>query len=184
MTGEHGPDPEDSDYAYDPNDAEDDPDADNPCRESQKPGLYLYIAIALLGCAVLLVVILNIPAIQASAGTTLTTTPWQLSSLANPGGNLSPANQGIVARFGRDGRLGGNAGCNDYSATYTTYNYAIEISPPVTSLKSCPAPGVMDNETLYLQNLAIAKEFRVNAGQLRLYDRNGTPLLAFVSAES
>jgi heat shock protein HslJ len=184
MEGEHEPDlPEDAGTVYDGDDTEDTEDTGNPCRESQKPTLYLYIAIALLGCAVLLVVFLNIPAITASAGTTMTSTPWQLASLANASGGLEPAGTAAVTiRFGTDGRLGGNAGCNDYSATYTTHNYAIAITPPVTSLKYCPAPGVMDTETLYLRNLAAATEFRVSDEQLKLYNRTGTPVLVFAPA--
>ena len=50
---------------YDPEIPE---DGENPCREPQKFGLYFYFAIALLGCLAFMVVFVNVPAIQATAG--------------------------------------------------------------------------------------------------------------------
>jgi len=152
----------------------------NPARESQKKGLYFYFAVALLGCLIFLVVFVNFPAMQASAGTTMTRTGWQLQACANTSGGMEPAaGQNITARFERDGKLSGFAGCNYYSATYTTTNYAIHISPAATSRKYCAEPGVMALETVYLANLNAATEFRVTDDALKLYNRTGKPLLAF-----
>ncbi|WP_321504440.1 META domain-containing protein [uncultured Methanoregula sp.] len=174
MTGEYDPDiPDDADDEY----------TNNPCRESQKPGLYLYIGIALLGCLVFLVVIVNIPGIEASAGMTMTRTSWQLQTYADASGGMDPViSPNITARFGKDGRLIGFAGCNDYIATYSTTNYAIQISPPATSLRQCPEPGVTALETLYLKDLGAATEFRVTDEALKLYNKTGQPLLVFVPA--
>ncbi|MFA4877831.1 MAG: META domain-containing protein [Methanoregula sp.] len=175
MSGEHKPD-----LPEIPDDTDED-DGDNPCRESQKRGLYFYFAVALLGCLVLLVVFVNIPLIQASAGATMTRTSWQLQSYANASGGMQPATgPNITARFSGDSRITGFAGCNDYIATYTTENYAISISPSATTRNTCGEPGMMALETLYLQDLDNSTEFRVTQTALKLYDRTGKPLLLFV----
>lgn len=168
---------------YDPeSDADANPsvDKDNPCREVPKRGLYFYFAVALMGCLIFLVVFVNVPAMRASAGGTMTTTGWQLQSIANSSGGMEPAGDpAITARFGRDGRLSGFAGCNEYSATYTTNDYAIRITNTVTSLKYCPGPGVMEQETLYLKNLNATTEFRVTDEVLKFYNKTGKPVLAY-----
>jgi len=166
------------DVDYDPDIPE---DGENPCREPAKFGLYFYFAIALLGCLAFMVVFVNVPAIQATAGTTITKTSWQLQSVANASGGMEPVgSRNITARFGTGGQLSGFTGCNIYSATYTTSNYALQISPPATSMKYCPEPGVMGQETTYLNNLNATTEFRVSGEALKLYNKTGSPLLAYV----
>jgi heat shock protein HslJ len=146
-------------------------------------GPYLYFAIGLLCILIFLVVFVNFPAMQASAGATMTKNAWQLQTIANASGGMEPAGSPLVtARFGRDGRLEGFAGCNEYRATYTTYNYAINITPPATSLRQCGEAGVMERETAYLDRLGSAAEFRVTDEVLKLYDRNGRPLLGYGAA--
>jgi len=157
-------------------------DTDNPCREVPKRGWYFYFALALMGCLIFLVVFVNVPAMRASAGGTMTTTGWQLQSIANSSGEMEPAGDPVItARFGRDGRISGFAGCNEYSATYTTNDYAIRITSPVTSLKYCPDPGVMEQETRYLKNLNATTEFRVTDEALKFYNKTGKPVLAYTS---
>jgi heat shock protein HslJ len=175
----------DADYDPDIPEDEETDDEGSPARESQKKGLYFYFAFALLGCLVFLVIFVNIPAMQASAGTVMTKTGWQLQSYADTGGGLVPAGSpDITARFGRDGQLTGFAGCNEYTATYTTENYAITINPPATTMKYCPGPGVMDRETAYLNNLNATTEFRVSGTALKLYNKTGNPLLAYSAGTS
>ncbi|MFA4860994.1 META domain-containing protein [Methanoregula sp.] len=160
-------------------------DTDNPCQEPQKRGWFFYFAILLMGILIFLVVFVNVPAMQSSAGTTITRTGWQLQSIANTSGGMEPTGDtGITVRFTRDGMLSGFAGCNEYRATYTTHNYAITITTPATSRKYCPEPGVMERETLYLENLNTTTEFRVTDEALKLYNKTGKPVLAYTTLPS
>jgi heat shock protein HslJ len=175
------------DAEYDPDILQDSDtdDEGSPARESQKKGLYFYFAFILLGCLVFLVIFVNIPAMKASAGTMMTKTVWQLQLYTDAGGGLVPAGSpDITARFGRDGQLTGFAGCNEYTATYTTDNYAIRINPPATTMKQCPGPGVMERETAYLANLNATTEFRVTGTALKLYNKTGNPVLAYRAGTS
>lgn len=140
-----------------------------------------YAALALVGVLVLLIVVMNVPGIRASAGITLTQSNWTLQSYADPTGGLVPAMSGtrVTARFGSDGRMSGSAGCNQYAASYTTKDFAIAISPAATTMMYCENTNVMQQESAYIKDLAKAVELRVSESNLNLYDTTGKPLLVF-----
>lgn len=148
----------------------------------QKHGLMVYVAIALLGCLVLMVVFINVPGTRASAGAAMTRTGWQLQSCADNTGVMITATSGpaITAMFSTNGRVDGFAGCNHYSATYLTRDYSIAISPAATSMMFCTGPGIMDLEQAYLSDLEKSVELRITESYLKMYDRTGKPLLVFV----
>jgi len=75
----------------------------------------------------------------------------------------------------------GSAGCNQYSANYTTGDLAISISQPVMTEMYCENPLVMQQETVYLNDLPKAVEIRVSESNLNLYDKTGKPVLVFVT---
>jgi heat shock protein HslJ len=151
----------------------------------QKMGLAFYSALALVGVLVLLIVVMNVPGIRASAGVSLTRSDWTLQSYAEVTGALVPAMNGtkVTARFGADGRMSGSSGCNQYAATYTTRDFAITISPPATTLMYCENPYVMQQESDYLNDLTKAVELRVGESKLNLYDATGKLLLVFESTQ-
>lgn len=72
-----------------------------------------------------------------------------------------------------DGRLWGNAGCNDYSAAASASDEmpgAVEVSPPVATRKMCPPAG-MEVEDRFLRQLGTVERFGFMNGQLMLsYD--------------
>ena len=82
----------------------------------------------------------------------------------------------ITARFRADGTVSGSAGCNQYSANYSTQGLAISISPPVVTERYCENPLVMQQEQVYLEDLSKAVEIRVNESNLNLYDKTGKPV--------
>jgi len=51
-------------------------------------------------------------------------------------------------------------------------------------MKYCPEPGVMEQETAYLDKLNATTEFRVSGEALKLYNKTGSPVLAYVPANS
>lgn len=172
------------------------PEAEEQASDDEGPGtwptampqpgrrdLTVWIAIALLGCLVLLVVFVNVPGIRSSAGLTMTRTDWQLQSYADATGILVPAltDPAVTLRFGKDGSVTGTAGCNRYAATYMTRDYSINITNLAGSVMYCPGPGVMAQEDAYLADLTATTDFRLTDTSLKTFGKTGTPLLVFTA---
>jgi heat shock protein HslJ len=163
----------------------DDPDrepGDAPEGPPEKMGRAFYAALALVGILVIMVVFLNYPATKASAGTLMTQTNWTLQSYTDKTGILIPAlsGGGVSARFARDGSMIGSAGCNQYAASYSTRDYTITITNTVSTLRFCTEPGIMDQESAFLEDLSKADSFRVDESFLKMYDDDGKPLMVFI----
>jgi heat shock protein HslJ len=88
----------------------------------------------------------------------------------------------VTARFGQDGRVTGRSGCNWYAATYTTKDYAINLSFESVTQMLCGDPGIMDQESAFLADLSRASSFRVSESSLKFYDAAGKAVLVFVPA--
>lgn len=155
-----------------------------PSGPPETMGLAFYASLALIGCLVLMVVFLNYPAARANAGTMLTHTNWTLQSCRDSTGILVPAQSGteVTAKFESDGRVSGRAGCNGYSAAYTTRDYSISIIGIGSTKMLCHGPGIMGQESAFLSDLSIAASFRVSDSTLKFYDANGKTVLVFVPA--
>jgi heat shock protein HslJ len=69
--------------------------------------------------------------------------------------------------FTSDGKVFGNAGCNDFSGTYKVRSWFITISPLATTLRACDA-AVMDAEAAFLGKLQTATRAERACTQLRL----------------
>jgi heat shock protein HslJ len=89
----------------------------------------------------------------------------------------TPALPGVTAVF--DGqKLSGNAGCNDYNATYTLDNGRLKLGPIAVTQKACATPeGVMEQEQAYLALLQAADELQKYPRSI-LLAAGGAPLLA------
>jgi len=86
----------------------------------------------------------------------------------------------ITVRFGEDGRITGHAGCNAYFAAYTVDGRGMTIQPPGSTRRACQEPeGVMEQESLYLQALAGATEYRISGNRLELRDAQGSLVATF-----
>jgi heat shock protein HslJ len=63
----------------------------------------------------------------------------------------------------------GNAGCNQYFASYSVDGNAIEIGPAATTFMTCPdPPGVMEQESQYLAALQSATTYRIEGDMLEM----------------
>jgi len=155
-----------------------------PPAPPEKMSRSFYAALGLIGILVVMVVVLNYPAAKAMAGTTMTQTNWTLQSLVDNTGILVPAMSGteVTATFDREGRLGGNAGCNKYFATYTTKDYQLSITGIGSTKMYCPEPGIMEQESAFLADLSMVTSFRVSESSLKFLDANGKAVLVFVPA--
>jgi heat shock protein HslJ len=158
-------------------------DPDNfPDAPPEKMGLAFYAALALIGCLVLMVLVLNYPAVRANAGMVMTQTNWTLQSYTDAAGIAIPVITGSIvsAQFSPDGSVTGSAGCNRYAATYQTHDYSINISGTSSTKMHCQEPGIMNQESAFLADLSEASSFRVSQSSLKFYDNAGKTMLVFV----
>lgn len=115
----------------------------------------------------------------------LTSSVWQLAEYQDKQGEIVPVLAGteITGVFGEDSSLVGSAGCNTYTANYTTEGNAIAIGSVAATEKACADPdGVMEQESVYITALAVVLSWSVEGNQLVLTDGGGNPILSYVAA--
>jgi len=106
---------------------------------------------------------------------------WNLFSYNNGKGGLQTVitRSTTTADFGAAGKLAGSAGCNQYSATYTTSGArGITITQPASTRMACEN-NLMQQETQYLSLLPKAGTYEIAGDQLTLFDSTGTKLLIY-----
>ena len=75
----------------------------------------------------------------------------------------------IIGQLRRGGDLSGNAGCNQYIASFETSDNTIKIGMPGTTMRFCAEPpGVMEQETEYLAALHSAATYSVEGDMLQM----------------
>lgn len=91
----------------------------------------------------------------------------------------------LTAAFDAEGRVSGLAGCNSYTASFTTTpGGGISIGPVASTRKFCSAPaGVMEQETAFLEALASAAAYTLRGATLELRTADGAIAVTFVTAE-
>jgi heat shock protein HslJ len=106
---------------------------------------------------------------------------WQATAVQRGDALVSPiVGTELTATFAADGNLSGSAGCNRFTASYTTDKGSIEIGMPAATRKACAQPeGVMEQESAYLALLPTAVGYRVDGRSLELSGADGTLLVAF-----
>jgi heat shock protein HslJ len=86
----------------------------------------------------------------------------------------------VSASFGNDGRVTGDAGCNQYFATYKLDGQAMSIGMAAATRKFCAEPeGLMQQEALYLAALKSTGTFRLNGDRLELRAADGALAVTF-----
>ena len=106
----------------------------------------------------------------------LANTNWQLQRTEMSG--MVPPDVTVIAFFGAEGSLSGNAGCNPYNSTYVVSDQVITIHQPVAGMALCgdPADSVEQN---YLRLLPQAANFRIEGGQLVITNNSGIEILRY-----
>ncbi len=107
---------------------------------------------------------------------------WTLVSLAGENSTPTPVLDGttVTATFSAEGSLGGSAGCNHYTASYTVDGATLTIEPIARTEMYCGEPeGLMDQEDRYLALLTDIASYRMEEGRLILADSDGADLLVF-----
>jgi heat shock protein HslJ len=106
----------------------------------------------------------------------LTASAWNLSLLMDQ--PLVPGSS-ITAQFTTDGKVGGSAGCNQYSGMYKTSGNNIQISSPLASTMMACAQELMDQESAYLKALGDVQSFKIVGDTLTLSDANQKSVLVY-----
>jgi len=75
----------------------------------------------------------------------------------------------ISAYFGVEGDLSGNAGCNQYFASFTVSDGSIEIGMPGSTMRFCEEPaGIMEQESEFLAALVSAVTYTIQGNMLQM----------------
>lgn len=103
---------------------------------------------------------------------------WFLSGLILNGETIDLASVQISLQFTEDGQINGNAGCNDYFATYEAKQEGILTLGPAGATKMfCENGSVQENA--YLTALSQVTQFKTEQGQLILTSNDGKTALTF-----
>ena len=125
---------------------------------------------------VLVLIILVVTACSTGSEDELTANIWLLTDL---GGTAPLPDTSVTAEFDEEGRVSGNAGCNNYSTSYTVDGDQISFGEVVGStMMMCPDP-VMAQEALYLEALDNTTTYEIVDDELNLMDANGDKLARF-----
>ncbi len=101
---------------------------------------------------------------------------WLLESMGDAN-DPKAAVEGIeVTAHFEAGRVGGSAGCNNYSASYELEGDNLKIGQPVATRKFCGASGVMEQEAAFLSALASASSYREEDDRLTIVYENAQSL--------
>ncbi len=109
---------------------------------------------------------------------------WKLAEYVGPEGTTVPVPQAISASATfAAGRLSGNAGCNDYTGSYTVDGSKLTIGQIATTMKAC-GPAETAVETAYLAALGRVATYSVGSGTLDLKTAEGKVGIHFVATEA
>lgn len=84
--------------------------------------------------------------------------------------------------FSNDGKISGNAGCNEYFANYEIDSNKLSFSA-IGSTKMFCGDGLMAEETAFLLALEKAASYRISADSLQIFAADDTTLISFSRAE-
>lgn len=102
---------------------------------------------------------------------------WILTQMTTVGGQTQIVDVGVSAQF--DGStISGNAGCNQYHASYEAQGSQISFGPIAGTKKLCGDPED-STETRYLQLLSDVGSFQISGRSMSMNDTTGTPVLQF-----
>ena len=109
-------------------------------------------------------------------------TNWEVTAYNNGKGavvGLIPGTQ-ITANFDQEGKLAGNAGCNNYFADYTTDGEKITIGMPGSTRMFCNEPeGIMEQEQAYLDALNTAATYKIMGLTMEMRTSDGAIVATF-----
>jgi heat shock protein HslJ len=106
-------------------------------------------------------------------------TLWRVTTYPHLEGGLALPDRQLTAVFQPDGRLTGQANCNEYAGTYTATETRLVIGEAVTAGQSCVEPqGVMEQEAAYLAALRDVTGFDIRGRELYLIAADGNAVVS------
>jgi heat shock protein HslJ len=119
----------------------------------------------------------------AGNAATLPGTAWKLVSYGSTASPTPALPDTVTAfKFGKDGKLGGSAGCNTFGGEYKLNSSQITFGPIASTEMAC-APEKMAQESAVLQNLTGTAQLDLVNGNLTITSADGNTrvTLALVS---
>ena len=99
-------------------------------------------------------------------------TSWEVKGYHNGQSIINVLNTGktLTANFGADAKLGGNAGCNNYSSTYTAQDadHSLILERIITTRMACSLAGLMQQEQQFLAALSTVSRYQMAGDTLIL----------------
>ncbi len=115
----------------------------------------------------------------------LTQTEWRLTSF---GPRDAPATviEGSLTtiKFGADGRVGGNGGCNSYGGNYQLRDDSLSLSRIISTKRACVDQRAMEQEQRFLGALESVRTFSLKDDRLTIFYDGGRSALHFVKAST
>jgi heat shock protein HslJ len=117
---------------------------------------------------------------EAAIGVPLEGTPWVLTSYINAENQtLEPIEGTQATAIFMDGRVGGNASCNNYGAAYALDGNSLQIGVAVTTMMLCQPEEVAEQELAYLAALSTVASYQIEGQTLALADADGQVVLTY-----
>lgn len=82
--------------------------------------------------------------------------------------------------FGADGRASGDGSCNHFGGTYEAKDGKLTFGALSSTMMACLEPGVMEQETAYLNALTRVVRYHISGNRLTLFDADGLVIAEFV----
>ena len=119
-------------------------------------------------------------ALQSAPASSLVGLTWMMTSYNNGRQAVmdAMAETELTAVFGKDGKLSGSSGCNNYANPYVVDGNKIQIGLGINTMMACPQP-IMDQETQYLAALQTAATYKIEGTKLELRSATGALLASF-----
>ncbi len=117
----------------------------------------------------------------AAQSRSLAGTSWSATGINNGRQAVSSLvkDSSVTMDFGKDGIVGGSAGCNRYTATYKSDGSSLTIGQAAVTRMMCAEPtGVMEQEQQFLRALSTVATARFEGDRLELRTAEGALAVA------
>ncbi|MCX7783818.1 MAG: META domain-containing protein [Meiothermus sp.] len=103
---------------------------------------------------------------------------WKVTAIQR-GNAIASVEEGTqpTLTFG-SARVGGNTGCNQFSARYTLEGFSLKVGPAASTRRACQNEATAGQEAAFLQALEKAESFRIVGQRLTFYDADGKILIS------
>ena len=85
----------------------------------------------------------------------------------------------LFLTFTADGRVTGNAGCNQFGGQAAVNGESVRLGPLIATRRACVDQARMEREQQFMDALERARSWRIEQSHLLLLDEGGVELLRF-----